>query len=1053
MSLHNGSPESTKPVTIHTGLFLTELEPALVRDLNSCKNSDPLQPVIILVGSELLKEYLEWQLAHSEVNCLNLRIVTFAGLSRDLNRSVHTADDRPPLPVQGEYAVCANVINSLDRNHYFGEVIDRPGFRRALARSFYDLDQAGISQLEIRNQVGKFDALKMMREKYVSRISYFRRNTDYLISPDNSHREFQHAYKTDTLFIYGIYDFTALQRNLLRSLAARIKLNIYIPYIRSESGLDGAFGYVDKSLTFFQNLSTTELDREKSHTKKDQHGFGGHLFRYSTSDETVGKGEADHLTVFKAVDISSEVNELVSRINEMALWEKVPLHRIGVLMWNPDRYLPSLRKALDSANLPYSDSIGMTLAETAAGQALNGLLNLRGPKIKRRCLVDFLVSNELRLSEDDTNPAPDVSEWEVISIESGIVEEGRKGWLNALRRIVKETESNTPPDNQTALFINFLNSLFDSYAAIPDEGEWGEFVQPVVNLISIFLPQTDIRARIINVVRQFSVLNNLTGTLTFEQFRETLSAALGQELLNRSGFGENGIILCDKMISRGTGFDVLFIPGLTQGSVPVAVREDPILTDEDRNSINKAYTDNQEELLPLKAVRQSEEQLLFALAVDSARERLVLSFPEKDDGRNVKLPSRFLLEICRVVIGRPVSTEDLTSLPFFEDTTDMNSPNPLFRQRLTDPNSFFLEWVRHNVELLQCKSALYSLYYGRSERFDRVIQAFRARNRGDLFTEWDGVIPSADTDLEPQHAEYSVARLEKYATCPFQYLVHYVLKAKPTEEPEILLQLPPQDVGSFIHRVLQKFFTDAKANNRLPLSSNDKSLTVKKILSIMEGESYWLRSRCQIPDSIWQVEWQALERRLRRFIADECDIDDLYSVVEMEKKIDTVLPFKIKDEIINIKVKGKADRIDISPDEKSIRIIDYKTGKPVSKPENLKGGVQLQLPIYLLAALVKYTTADLTLSHAQYLNIDQAGERKAITLEGDTLEDRKDDLGTIVGTIRNSIRSGLFPPNPEKNTCNRCDIKSVCDWRSRNSFHRRKTDPRIKEILKMWEIV
>ncbi|MEM4266787.1 MAG: PD-(D/E)XK nuclease family protein, partial [Candidatus Nanoarchaeia archaeon] len=50
-----------------------------------------------------------------------------------------------------------------------------------------------------------------------------------------------------------------------------------------------------------------------------------------------------------------------------------------------------------------------------------------------------------------------------------------------------------------------------------------------------------------------------------------------------------------------------------------------------------------------------------------------------------------------------------------------------------------------------------------------------------------------------------------------------------------------------------------------------------------------------------------------------------------------------------ILIRGKIDRIDVTPDGKFALVIDYKTGKRF-KASSLENGTCLQLPLYLLAA-------------------------------------------------------------------------------------------------------
>ena len=186
---------SDHPIIVRYGLLHPELEQAFVRDIQEEKTTDPLSPIIVLVGSRLLADYLMWTLAESNVNGFNVHFVTFARIGTDMNLDAAMMDLRPKQPPTAELTASADAAShsagssGSNGRHYFDKVVDRPGFRRALARSFLDLDNAGISDMEEAVQssfpqnASKFKALASLQHQYRKHILQFRRPLDNMTPP------------------------------------------------------------------------------------------------------------------------------------------------------------------------------------------------------------------------------------------------------------------------------------------------------------------------------------------------------------------------------------------------------------------------------------------------------------------------------------------------------------------------------------------------------------------------------------------------------------------------------------------------------------------------------------------------------------------------------------------------------------------------------------------------------------------------------------------------------------------------------------------------------
>ena len=108
----------------------------------------------------------------------------------------------------------------------------------------------------------------------------------------------------------------------------------------------------------------------------------------------------------------------------------------------------------------------------------------------------------------------------------------------------------------------------------------------------------------------------------------------------------------------------------------------------------------------------------------------------------------------------------------------------------------------------------------------RALQASRAR-RSPAFTEFDGNLGAVAGEsrlvLRPfngEHGASSATALERWAGCPFQYMLVQVLRVEATERPEDEWTITPLDKGSLVHAVYEQFFRELVEQGRF-ITSGD----------------------------------------------------------------------------------------------------------------------------------------------------------------------------------------------------------------------------------------
>ena len=126
------------------GPFQPELEEALFAWVSKKKEGDPLAPVAVLVGSNLLGVYLRRLLVRRGLSHINVRFLTFLDLAKGLAAESLSRDGLRPLPRLGDLVLLSSIAEKIEPAGYFGPIARRRGFQRALRASFRDLWEGGI---------------------------------------------------------------------------------------------------------------------------------------------------------------------------------------------------------------------------------------------------------------------------------------------------------------------------------------------------------------------------------------------------------------------------------------------------------------------------------------------------------------------------------------------------------------------------------------------------------------------------------------------------------------------------------------------------------------------------------------------------------------------------------------------------------------------------------------------------------------------------------------------------------------------------------------------
>ena len=755
-----------------------------------------------------------------------------------------------------------------------------------------------------------------------------------------------------------------------------------------------------------------------------------------------------------------------------------PLHRMAVLYRMADPYATLIRDELRMAGIPLAGPDCETLANTAAGRTLEGLLALSEERFQRSEVMGWLNGCPVRLrgsANRDFNP----SHWDSITRKAGIVG-GLKQWRQRLgahaQRLIDEADRREEVGEisvarargmrseaeSTHNLMAFIEKLADDLEPPRDGAPWREFADWAKRLLGEYLADDigDAENSALDSIRrsldEFNTADDAGSVATAGEFREMVNDAL-QAPFGHLGPTGQGVFVSSFASAAGMNFDAVWLVGMIEGAVPPATRPDPLLTEPEwmaAGGLDRARR------------RMSDERYQY-LSVMSGAARRTLSYPVTHaSSQREAYPSRWFLEQASALADRQVLTTDLPGLRGREwltvDDSAENAVNNAATSSLADGHDYRLKRL---LEWRQAGGRLHDHPLATSAPLAAAIRQGRSRLREEL-TEFDGNLSSlAGSDrfsVGLRRAPISPSGLESWATCPYRYFLGYVLGLRTLENPEETVAISALDRGSLVHGILETFVSECVRHGALPAAGDgwgpDGRERLMRIADTLfeRAENQGLAGR----HMLWEMDKETIRSDLETFLEEDAKLRMRHGTANIE--VEAGFGFgsgtvQVVDDATNIRFRGLIDRVDISADGSSILVIDYKTGSasPYRGLEDdvIDRGRRLQLAVYSLAARELFPGAS-RLAAAYWFATNRGGFGFAPISHFDISDDETAArFREGVASIVSGINTGLFPANPGPPdqggpaNCRFCDFDAVCPSRREELWNRKKSVPALSAYL------
>lgn len=1013
------------------------LEVALAAEVRELKQSDPLVPISVLVGGTLLRPYLGRRLADLTGGHINVRFLTAGDFGLILGEQALLAAGREPLPFLGDRVLARQLAEAA--TGYFEPVAAMPGFSTALHRTLRELRQAMVDAGKLSGEGEKLNALAGLYEKHEQDRARFYAPDDALLAANPDRLD------ASALLIYGVWDASEALRSALEVVSARVPVTVFLP--RTDTRADGAVaplrGWLETLDANFEQTGIQEEPREKTALR--------HLCSSLFTASPTAAPPDDTVHLVSAPDPSREVREAVRACLRWAS-EGIGFHEMAVVYRNADEYRGLIEASFREADVPLYLHEGSPLSERPLGRRVSALLDLADSKLERTRVMSFLADARLPDETWKRYGHPSATRWDGISREAGVIE-GIAQWrdrLTGYAQRLRDRYEEAPAwmaDRLAAIetLRTFISDLHATVERRPGEATFAGHLEFLGELLRLYVDDAQpLLAPLIDLQR----LDVLDAPMSFARFadmvRTTLASLRSEDVLDaRSGsFGLRGVNVLDVNTLRHIRFRAVALLGLSERLFPPPPRQDPLVLDDERERLG----------VPLRTRGADPEPLQFAVALQSARERLQLSFPRARLGaRTVMLPSGFFRAAAGALRGESVPLAQIDALP-----PHLYERVPASRIGAATPQAA-LDRGEYERSLLEQQPELgAAVVAAQAPRFMPAREGERARWNS-RFTVYDGVLERdgvaalerRGTLLHPM----SASGLQSYASCPYRFFLDSVIGVRAPAEPEAIVQIGAMERGSVIHKVLERFM---RARAKDPIRVSRREAQIAELLAIAERQCAQAEAEGLTGyEVIWRQDRARILEDLRGWY--EAELLDGSAEVFTEAEYELAFGFKEQQPIEiaieggrALSLRGFIDRLQWRGSDRGFRVIDYKTGKVWGKDGALDGGKMLQLPLYLHAA-AKHLGVAPEQGEAEYFYSTRLGGYRRVRFTAEHLRERAEDLETLLRGMLDAAAAGDFHAEPEHH-CDYCVYDRLCDPRRQRIRGVKAGDPQAKAFEERREI-
>lgn len=913
---------------------------------------------------------------------LNIDVLSFGRLSHRILEEVGTKE-MPVLDDTGKSLVLQKIAADLkEQLPAMGSLLHKQGYIHEVKSAISEFMQYGISTQDMDKLIASAEKRGALAMKLRDLKTLYRGFQDYIRDHFITTEETLDVLRRslvkskilpDSVVVFdGFTGFTPIQNRLIQELMRVCEETIVTVTIGEEEDpyqMDGEqklFHLSKKTVADLVKLAAeAEVTRgEDVFVKGGPNRFTEapalcyleqNLFRYQYEPYMEKQRE---IHMFEALSPREEVHQTALYIRKLIREEGLTYRDIAVVIGDLEGYASYVETEFGQLEIP-------CFLDRTRGIVLNPMIEYIKSALQLY-IRDFSYDTVFHFLRSGM---ADISREEIDELENYVIRTGARGYRTYSRLFTRKTEEmqqgsgqeDTERAEETMERLNRIRQQFTDTVEIlhmAPRAKAGEYVDHLYD----FLEQNQVQQKLLNYQQRFEQEGDLAKAREYAQIYRLVMDLLDQiyELLGEeeislqefadileAGFGEitvgtipqnvDRIVVGDMERTRLKQVKVLFFLGVNDGNIPKNVSKGGIISDMDREFLIESGT----EMAPSPRQQMYIQRLYLYLNMTKPSQRLYLSYAKvNSDGKGIR-PS-YLIDTVRKLFPQ-LAVEYPQNRSRLEQIEGRQEGARYLAEELREyADGTLREEERQDFYLM------YRAYEADPEGRDRLTAAaFRRYKESGL----SRIVARA---LYGRQLENSVSRLETYAACACRHFLQYGLSLQEREE----FGFEVSDMGNVYHAVLENFAGKLAESGRTWWDF-DENFATQAIKEAVEGYAATYGETVLYSSARNEYAITRMSRILTRTVLTlqqhlkqgSFQPDDYELSFRFAEDLDSIHVDLSEEEKMHLQ--GRIDRIDVSEDAEHVyvKVIDYKSGNKKFDLAALYYGLQLQLVVYMNAAM------------------------------------------------------------------------------------------------------
>ncbi|MDL2302645.1 exodeoxyribonuclease V subunit gamma, partial [Lachnospiraceae bacterium OttesenSCG-928-D06] len=675
------------------------------------------------------------------------------------------------------------------------------------------------------------------------------------------------------------------------------------------------------------------------------------LFRYTN---TCFAEKQDNIHIFETSSQKEEVHQTGLLILERIRTDNLAYRDIAVISGDLLGYAPFIAMEFAEMGIPF-------FMDRTSSIILNPMIEYIKSALEL-FLKDFSYESVFHYLRSGLS---DITKEEADELENYVIQTGIRGFSRYNKMFTHKIRQMKEDESKLIHLNDIRERMMKQISCLFPCKSGDRSVKDYVNCIYDFLVENNVQQKLYTYEMLFKQQNDETRVREYAQIyrlvMELLNqiySLLGEESISlkefldilEAGFSEievgtipqnvDRVVVGDIERSRLKQVKVLFFLGVNDGNIPKNAGKGGIISDIDREFLRESEM----ELAPSPRQQMYIQRLYLYLNMTKPSYYLYLSYSKvNSSGKSL----------------RPAYLIDVMEKMFPEIKVEYPENRQMLEQvvSLEEGLSYLAEGLRCYVEGALDEGKIknfYALYHVYGESIEGRTKRKALTEAAFFRYEESGLSKLVARALYGVNLENSVSRLETYAACAYRHFLQYGLSLREREA----FEFENVDMGNVFHGVLELF---ARGLEQSPYTWFDfpEEFGEKEVTKAVEEYAALYGETILYSSARNEYMIRRMERILTRTVLTlqnqlkqgEFKPDGYELSFHYAEDLESVNISLSEDE--KMRLRGRIDRIDVAETDQAVyvKVIDYKSGVHHFDLAALYYGLQLQLVVYMNAAL------------------------------------------------------------------------------------------------------